>query len=418
MSDDEGNVSKDEDEPVGDPSDENLKNFGLRLTRSMSNNENGQLELNPPGCEEDVYKLTDESFLHHTENSKDDFRNLSLRLEIDKEEEPSPVFKIRQIVSTLPTFSDEESSDSDHLTKRTRLKLDKLKKTIEQTEKRGRKSDNSGLDATVSDFPSSKDQLLKKKKGQCPKINTSGSGLRVKRRATPASESDTDSSAFLAVKKRKVARGIKSKQRARTSESSEQEFGNKSATDDTWLRKDDTDVENKRCKRSRTRKKRTFSSGTSGKSENTDHELSSTSASRTQKRRSGLSSEEKKKKLAMQRSMMARKRIDDLCSDSDTENHSPERPTGQRKTRTIASILTERRVSLNVTSNNCDFKRWVSDCKQLEERRRTLAKSLSKSWQSAEDVEKSVIDEVFEEGSYSEFYPGKNNNKNGCQYCL
>ena len=418
MSDDEGNVTKYEDEPVGDPSDENLKNFGLRLTRSMSNNENGQLELNPPGCEEDVYKLTDESFLHHTENSKDDFRNLSLRLESDKEEEPSPVFKIRQIVSTLPTFSDEESSDSDHLTKRTRLKLDKLKKTIEQTEKRGRKSDNSGLDAKVSDFPSSKDQLLKKKKGQCPKINTSRSGLRVKRRATPTSESDTDSSAFLAVKKRKVARGIKSKQRARTSESSEQEFGNKSATDDTWLRKDDTDVENKRCKRSRTRKQRTFSSGTGGKSENTDHELSSTSASRTQKRRSGLSSEEKKKKLAMQRSMMARKRIDDLCSNSETENHSPERPTGQRKTRTIASILTERRVSLNVTSNNCDFKRWVSDCKQLEERRRTLAKSLSKSSQSAEDVEKSVIDEVFEEGSYSEFYPGKNNNKNGCQYCL
>ena len=325
MSDGERDDSKDEDEPVNDHCDENLKNFGLRLTRSMNSNENDHLELGFPGCEEDVYNLTDESFLHHTENSKDDLRNLSLRLESDKEEEPSPVFKIRQIVSTLPTFSDEESSDSDHLTKRTRLKLDKLKKTIEQTEKRGRKSDDSGLDATLSDFPSSKDQLLKKKKGHCPKINTSRSGLRVKRRATPTSESDTDSSAFLAVKKRKVARGIKSKQRARTSESSEQEFGNKSATDDIWLRKDDTDVENKRFKRSRTRKQRTFSSGTSGKSENTDHELSSTSASRTQKRRSGLSSEEKKKKLAMQRSMMARKRIDDLCSDSDTENHFPER---------------------------------------------------------------------------------------------
>ena len=129
MSDGEGNVTKDEDEPVDDPSDENLKNFGLRLTSSKSNNENGQLERDLPGCEEDVYKMTDESFLHHAENSEDDFRNLSLRLESDKEEEfpnintePSPVFKIRQIVSTLPTFSDEESSDSDHLTKRTQAK--------------------------------------------------------------------------------------------------------------------------------------------------------------------------------------------------------------------------------------------------------------------------------------------------------
>ena len=406
-SDGEKDFRKDDDEPIDETSEDNLKNVGLRLTSSKGRNENGHLELDHPFCEENEHKMTDESFLHHTENSEDELRNLSLRLESDEElpsinTEPSPVFKPRQIVSTLPTFSDEESSDSDHLTKRTRLKLDRLKKTIEQTEKPGRKSDDSGLDSTLSEFQSVKDQLFKKK-NHLPRINASKSCLQVKRIATPTSESETDSPAFPAVKKRRVTRGIKSKRRARNSESNESDFGNKSVTDDTWLRKDDTDIQNKPCKRSKTRRKRTFSSGTGGKSENIDHELSSsTSASTTQKGRSRLNSEENKKKVAMQRSMIARKRIENFTSDSDTENYSPERLIGQRKTRTIASILTERRVSLNVTSNNCDFKRWVSNCKQLEERRRTLAKSLSKSSQSAEDVEKSVIAEVFEEGSYSE----------------
>ena len=44
-------------------------------------------------------------------------------------------------------------------------------------------------------------------------------------------------------------------------------------------------------------------------------------------------------------------------SDSDTENNCPKRRRSLRKTKSVASILTERRVSLNVTSSNCGLQK-------------------------------------------------------------
>ena len=90
-----------------------------------------------------------------------------------------------------------------------------------------------------------------------------------------------------------------------------------------------------------------------------------------------------------------RKRGSDVLSDSDEENKSPSNGRSLRQTKSITNILADRRISLNVTSDNCDFKRWVSDCKQIEYRRRTLAKSLSKSSQS-DVTDQPVLDEVFD----------------------
>ena len=76
------------------------------------------------------------------ETEDEDFGNLSLRLESEdelpelKSVTSSRVFKSCAISAKLPTFSDDETSDSDHFSQRTRKKLDKLKKTTEECDRR------------------------------------------------------------------------------------------------------------------------------------------------------------------------------------------------------------------------------------------------------------------------------------------
>ena len=318
------------------------------------------------------------------EDDDENLGNLSLRLESDEDELPSlssimssRSLKSRPLSSILPTFSDEESSDSDHYTKGIRQKLDKLKKTTEECERRQQ-----------SDYLASRSKLYGKNGRSILKRSSKFLQNSSKRER---SDSDVDGSTYAPLQARNTKIGRARKRVCKSGSDSSESHSRLYDTCDKWLSKDTT-INSQVAKESKIKIKPKFSSDIADTSVDfdTDLDIDNSSPITVQKRpynREGIEEYSGK-----------RKRPSVVASNSDEENKSPEKGRPQGKTKSIASILTEeRRMSLNVTSDKCDFRRWVSDCKQIEERRRTLAKSLSKSSQS-DGMEQSILEDVFENG--------------------
>ena len=319
------------------------------------------------------------------ETENEDLGNLSLKLESEDELpelesiKSSRAFKSCAISAKLPTFSDDETSDSDHFSQRTRRKLDKLKKTTEECDRKFQ-----------SDYLGIRSKMYEKKGRSILNRSIKFTQNSSKREAV----TDTDSFACVPSQSKKNKVG-QVRKRVRKSGSDSTGSGSQSGaggTCDKWLSKGEIREQGSEPKKSKRKWK--FSSDAGDTSETTDFDIDDSSPARMQKR-VRLSDKDLRKQENVLSSPS--KRGSDVLSDSDEENKSPNNGRYQRQTKSITNTLADRRISLNVTSDNCDFKRWVSDCKQIEYRRRTLAKSLSKSSQS-DVADQPVLDEVFENG--------------------
>ena len=96
------------------------------------------------------------------------------------------------------------------------------------------------------------------------------------------------------------------------------------------------------------------------------------------------------------------------CEESDSDNkeelhpgNAPKNSTGRnsRKTQSVASVLNSPRLSLNVTLANCDLKRWVNDCKQLEKQRcRSLVAKSGSMGSASDDLDRTLLEELTQKG--------------------